>query len=95
MLFCIPKGGGQTWESWVFSHNSPSYQKQLNQIYNICFHSLKYPPFVPWPSVFKQMPNKEIQLFSQSNKESVYAEAQFWVYVILHYGSHWEFYASM
>uniref|UniRef100_A0A2R8Z5R7 Uncharacterized protein n=1 Tax=Pan paniscus TaxID=9597 RepID=A0A2R8Z5R7_PANPA len=37
----------QTGEAWVFSHNNASYQKQLNQIYNICFHSLKYPPFVP------------------------------------------------
>ena len=95
MLLCIPKGGGQTWEAWIFSQNNPSYQKQLKQIHNICFHSLKYPQFVPWPSVFKQMPNKEIQLFSQSNKELVHAETQCWVYGILHYGPHWKLYVSL
>ena len=69
----FPKVGTDL-EVWVFSHNSPSYQKQLDQIFNICFHSFKC--FHHLSHVFKQMPNKEIQLFSQSNKESVYAEVQ-------------------
>lgn len=40
------------------------------------------------------MRNKKIQLFSQSNKELVYAGTQSWVYVILHYRSHRKLYAS-
>ena len=37
----FPKVGTDL-EVWVFSHNSPSYQKQLDQIFNICFHSFKF-----------------------------------------------------
>lgn len=82
------QGWRQTWEACIFSHNNPGDQKQLNQIDNTCFHSLKDPPFVSWPSVFKQTQNKEIQWLSPSSKESVRAEAPRWIPVILPCGPH-------